>query len=85
MDEQYLVSISDGEDSHSDSYSISNSTSSVEVSSTIDEYENELVHLSTYLHLESEFNDDNNGQDFEWSKPPLPLSSCSSSSLSPSI
>ena len=77
MDEQYLVSISDDEDSHSDSYSISNGTSSVEISSTIDEYEN----LSTYLHLESEFNDDNNGQDFEWPQPPSPLSSCSSSSI----
>ena len=85
MDERYLLSISDDEDSHSDSYSISNGTSSVEVSSTTDEYENELVHLSTYLHLESEFNDDNNGQDFEWPEPPPPLSSCSSPSLSSSI
>ena len=81
MDEQYLVSISDDEGSHSDSYSISNGTSSVEVSSTIDKYENELVHLSTYLHLELEFNDDNNGQDFEWLEPPSTLSSCSSPSI----
>ena len=49
MDEQHIVSISDDEDSHSDSYSSSNGTASVEVSSTIDEYENKLVHLSTYL------------------------------------
>ena len=81
MNEQCLVFISDDEGSHSDSYSISNDTSIVEVSSTIDEYENELVHLSTYLHLESEFNDDNNGQDFEWSELPSPLSSCSSPSI----
>ena len=85
MDEQYVVSISDDEGSHSDSYSIFNGTSSVEVSSTIDEYEKELVHLSTNLHLESEFNDDNNGQDFEWPEPPPLLSSCFSPSLSPSI
>lgn len=80
MDEQHLVPISDDEDSHSDSYSSSDGDSSVEVTSTVDECENELVHLSTCLHLGSELNDDNNDQDLEWSQPPSPLSSCSSSS-----
>ena len=74
-----ILSISDDEGSHSDNYSISNGTSSVEISSTINEYENELVNISAYHHLESKFNDDNNGQDFEWPESPPPLSSCSSS------
>ena len=49
MDEQHILSISDDEDTHSDSYSISNGIASVEVSSTINEYENKLGYLSTYL------------------------------------
>lgn len=57
----------------------SDRSSNVEATSTIDEYKNELVHLSTYRESESQFNHDNNDQDFEWSEPP-PLSSCSSSS-----
>ncbi|CAF3889076.1 unnamed protein product [Rotaria sordida] len=36
----------------------SDSDSNVEVTSTIDESENELVRLSTYLQLESQFDND---------------------------
>ena len=54
--------ISDYEDSYADGCSSSDGGSSVEVSSTIDEFETELVDLLIYLHLESYFNDDNDDQ-----------------------
>jgi hypothetical protein len=40
-----------------------NDDSSVEITSNIDQCENELIRLSTYLHLESE--DDDNHDDFD--------------------
>ena len=80
MYEEHLVPISYHEDSYSDSCSSSDGSSTVEVTSTIDECESELVHLSTYLHLGSDFDDDNSEQDFESPEPPTLLSSCTSSS-----
>ncbi|CAF3862280.1 unnamed protein product [Rotaria sordida] len=58
----------------------SDSDSNVEVTSTIDESENELVDLSTYLQLESQFNNDDD-QNFEWPEPPSTLYSSDSSDI----
>lgn len=53
MDE-HLLFIGNAEDSHSDNDNSSDDDSSVEITSTPDECENELIRLSTYLQLESE-------------------------------
>ncbi|CAF3943886.1 unnamed protein product, partial [Rotaria sp. Silwood1] len=79
MDEQHLAPLSADEDSRFDGYS-SSDDASVEVTSTIDECENELVRLSTYLQLESEFDNDDD-QAFEWPEPPPTLLSSSSSDI----
>ncbi|CAF1448613.1 unnamed protein product [Rotaria sordida] len=58
-EEQHLASLSDDEGpSFDDDDNSSDSDSNVEVTSTIDESENELVRLSTYLQLESQFDND---------------------------
>ncbi|CAF4950621.1 unnamed protein product, partial [Rotaria socialis] len=54
--------------------------SSVEVTSSIDECENELVRLSTYLQLESDCENDDD-QAFEWPEPPPSLISPDSSDI----
>lgn len=77
MEEQHLEPLLGDEGSDSDSLDGSDDDSSVEITSTIDEDENELVHLSTYLHLNSE-DESNDEQSFEWPDPPTPLSSSSS-------
>ncbi len=58
MEEQHLEPLHSDKDSIYDNCDSSDDDSSVEITSTIGEYENELVHLSTYLQLESE--DENN-------------------------
>ena len=50
----FLVSLGVHEDSSSTDCSSSDDDSSVEITSTVDECENELGHLSTYFRLESE-------------------------------
>ncbi|CAF4384638.1 unnamed protein product, partial [Rotaria sp. Silwood2] len=80
MEEQHLASISDDEGSSFDDDNSSDGDSSVEVTSTIDECENELVRLSTYLQLESEFDNDDD-QNFEWPEPPSTLHSSDSSDI----
>ncbi|CAF4412962.1 unnamed protein product [Rotaria sp. Silwood2] len=79
MDEQHLAPLSADEDSRFDGYS-SSDDASVEVTSTIDECENELVRLSTYLQLESEFDNDDD-RAFEWPEPPPTLLSSRSSDI----
>ncbi|CAF3267855.1 unnamed protein product [Rotaria sp. Silwood2] len=79
MDEQHLAPLSADEDSRFDGYS-SSDDASVEVTSTVDECENELVRLSTCLQLESEFDNDDD-QAFEWPEPPPTLLSSSSSDI----
>ena len=77
MEEQHLEPLLGDKGSNSDSLDSSDDDSSVEITSTIDEDENELVHLSTYLHLNSEDENDDE-QSFEWPDPPsLLLSSIS--------
>jgi hypothetical protein len=63
MEEQHLLSLGVvDEDSSFNDYNSSDDDSSVEITSTIDEYESELVRLSTYLQLES---DDDDGDDVD--------------------
>jgi hypothetical protein len=63
MEEQHLLSLGVvDEDSSFNDYNSSGDDSSVEITSTIDEYESELVRLSTYLQLES---DDDDGDDVD--------------------
>jgi hypothetical protein len=58
MEEQHLLSLGVvDEDSSFNDYNSSDDDSSVEITSTIDEYESELVRLSTYLQLESNEDD----------------------------
>jgi hypothetical protein len=83
MDEKHILSLGVvDEDSSFNDYNSSDDDSSVEITSTVDEYESELVRLSTYLQLES---DDDGGddvdQDFEWPEPPPSLLSSSSSDV----
>ncbi|CAM4943318.1 unnamed protein product [Rotaria socialis] len=52
----------------------------VEVTSSIDECENELVRLSTYLQLESDYENDDD-QAIEWPEPPPSLISPDSSDI----
>ncbi|CAF4185823.1 unnamed protein product, partial [Rotaria sordida] len=80
MEEQHLASLSDDEGSSFDDDNSSDSDSNVEAASTIDECENELVRLSTYLQLESEFDNDDD-QNFEWPEPPSTLNSSDSSDI----
>ncbi|CAF1428919.1 unnamed protein product [Rotaria sordida] len=80
MEEQHLASLSDDEGSSFDDDNSSDSDSNVEITSTIDECENELVRLSTYLQLESEFDNDDD-QNFEWPEPPSTLNSSDSSDI----
>ena len=80
MEEQHLEPLLGDKGSDSDSHDSSDDDSSVEITSTIDEDENELVHLSTYLHLNSEDENDNE-QSFEWPDPPSSLSSSSSDDI----
>jgi hypothetical protein len=81
--EEHLLSLGiDGDDDGDLNFDNNNSSdddSSVEIMSTIDECENELIRLSTYLQLESEVDNDDDDQTFEWPDPPPCLfSSCSS-------
>lgn len=63
MEEQHLLSLGVvDEDSSFNDYNSSDDDSSVEITSTIDEYESELVRLSTYLQLES---DEDDGDDVD--------------------
>jgi hypothetical protein len=63
MEEQHLLSLGVvDEDSSFNDYNSSGDDSSVEITSTIDEYESELVRLSTYLQLES---DEDDGDDVD--------------------
>jgi hypothetical protein len=78
MEEQHLAPLCSDEDSSFDNYNSSDDDSSVEITSTIDECENELVRLSTYLQLESE-DDNDDDQTFEWPAPPPSLLFSSSS------
>jgi hypothetical protein len=58
MEGQHLLSLGVvDEDSSFNDYNSSDDDSSVEITSTIDEYESELVRLSTYLQLESNEDD----------------------------
>ncbi|CAF4738728.1 unnamed protein product [Rotaria sp. Silwood2] len=77
MNEQHLESLYDDKDSTSDSCNSSDDDSSVEITSTIDKGENELVRLSTYLQLDSEEENDDD-KNFEWPDPPPSLLSSSS-------
>jgi hypothetical protein len=82
MEEEHLASLGANEDSSFNDCSSSDDDSSVEITSTIDECENELVHLSTYLRLESEDDDcDDIHQVSEWPDPPPSLLSSSSSDI----
>jgi len=72
--EEHLVPIyrcenigSDNSDSSDDS---NDDDSDVEITSTVDEAENELIQLSTYLQLDSENDID---ETFDWSAPPASL------------
>jgi hypothetical protein len=64
----------------SDSCDSPDGDSSVEITSMLDECENELIRLSTYLQLETEDEDDDE-QNFEWPDPPPSLLSSSSSDI----
>jgi hypothetical protein len=79
--EEHLVLLRDDEDSSSDDNNnrSDDDDSSVEISSTPDECESELIRLSTYLQLASEVDNDDDDQTFEW---PDPLPSLFSSCLS---
>jgi hypothetical protein len=78
MEEQHLEPLSYDEETTFDNCDSSDDDSSVEITSTIDESENELVRLSTYLQLESDDESDDQ-RNFEWPDPPSFLT-CSSSS-----
>ncbi|CAF1400187.1 unnamed protein product [Rotaria sordida] len=80
MEEQHLASLGDDEGSSFDDDNSSDSDSNVEVTSTIDEPENELVRLSTYFQLESQFDNDDD-QNFDWPEPPSTLYSSDSSDI----
>lgn len=58
-------------DSESQDFDNSESDSSFEIASTINETENELVELSTYLHLESDEESNDDDDHFQWPDPPL--------------
>ncbi|CAF5055832.1 unnamed protein product, partial [Rotaria magnacalcarata] len=80
MEEEHLVRFYADEDSNFDDDNSSDDNSSVEVTSSIDECENELVRLSTYLQLESDCENDDD-QAFEWPEPPPSLISPDSSDI----
>jgi hypothetical protein len=61
MEEEHLIPICEDENPSFDNYDSSDDDTSVEITSTIDKCENELIRLLTYLQLESE--DDNNDDD----------------------
>lgn len=69
--ELHLESLYD--DSRSDpdvSFGGSNVDSSIEIASSIDETQNELVRLSTYLQIESESENDVENDNYQWPTPP---------------
>ena len=72
MEEQHLQSLLVDSKSDSDVSICFDSDSDVEITSSIDDSDHELVSLSTYLRIESEDEDD------QWANPPSPLSSLSS-------
>ncbi|CAM2725583.1 unnamed protein product, partial [Rotaria socialis] len=80
MEEEHLVRFYADEDSSFDDRNSSDDHSSVEVTSSIDECENELVRLSTYLQLESDY-ENGDDQAIEWPEPPPSLISPDSSDI----
>ncbi|CAF2085496.1 unnamed protein product [Rotaria magnacalcarata] len=80
MEEEHLVRFYADEDSSFDDHNSSDDNSSVEATSSIDECENELVRLSTYLQLESDYENDDD-QAIEWPEPPPSLISPDSSDI----
>jgi CENP-B N-terminal DNA-binding domain len=80
MEEAHLTSLGDPVDSDSDVSSSFDIHSSDEVASSIDETQNELIRLSTYLNIESEHENDNN-DNFQWPSPPQSFSSPSASDV----
>ena len=54
MEEQHLGFLRGGNDLTSDSCNSPDDDSSIEITSMLDECENELIRLSTYLQLETE-------------------------------
>lgn len=80
MEEQHLVPFFNDTDSNRDDDDNSIDDSSLEVTSTIDENECELIRLSTYLNLDSTIDDE--GDDDQASKwPETPPSSSNSSDI----
>jgi hypothetical protein len=78
MEEEHLMSSSEDENLSFDNYESSDDDSSVEITSTIDECENELICLLTYFQLESE---EGNYDNRTFKCPdPLPSLLCSDSS-----
>jgi len=76
MEEEHLVPIYQYENSVSDHSDHSDNSSSddsdIEITSNVDEAENELIRLSTYLQFDSE-NDTDDDETFDWPAPPPPL------------
>ena len=81
MIEEHLCSVFESEDPNFDSGDSSDDDSSVEITSNIDQCEDELIRLSTYLRLESEDDVDHDSpgdcvdEPFEWPDPHSCLSS----------
>ncbi|CAF1246010.1 unnamed protein product [Adineta steineri] len=80
MNEEHLAPLIDDVNLITSDCDSSDVDSSVEIVSNVDENENELIRLSTYLHLESS-EEENNDQDSEWPAPPSPCNISNSSDI----